>query len=362
MPTLRIAVLTAGLATLAPAARAQVDDTTMRAHFIDVGQGAAALLEFSCGVVMIDAGGLSDATTAGLVAYVRGVFAARPALRDTIATLFISHNHLDHTRGLQDVLAAFRVRRVIENGQRALNPADRGDAPLRWAAARARADAGFTLRDIDQYEVHQAPDGLADEDIDPLACAGTDPDIRLLSADQDSTVPWPRGERENKNNHSLVIRVSFGRASFLFTGDLQVPAIETLLETYGGGAGGPLDVDVYHAGHHGAENGTTVGLLYAIREPRLAIISMGPCDERGVGSAPGHGHPRERTVRLLRRAVGPRREPSRTVHVALGQRDFLRTTMRDAIYATGWDGSVIVTATAGGTYRVSTAGRPVPTC
>jgi beta-lactamase superfamily II metal-dependent hydrolase len=41
-----------GAATL----RAEPQDPVMKAHFIDVGQADAALLEFPCGVVLIDAG------------------------------------------------------------------------------------------------------------------------------------------------------------------------------------------------------------------------------------------------------------------------------------------------------------------
>lgn len=358
-----LAVLT--LAASAPAAAGQVDQSTMRVHFIDVSQGAAALLEFACGVVMIDAGGRTNATTAALVAYLRAFMASRPELGDTIKTVFISHNHADHDRALRAVIEGFRVQRVIENGQRSPpkpNRADEGDAPLIWAATYARTHRDFTLRDVDQYEVNQAAEGLADGDIDPVDCAGTDPDIRLLSADQDDDIDWPKRVRENKNNHSLVVRVTFGQASFLFTGDLEAPAIATLVQTYGTEDGGVLDVDVYHAGHHGSENGTTADLLSAIVRPRLAIISMGPCDERGVGTAAGHGHPREQTIRVLRQAVVPLRPASRQVYVARGQRRYFRTTMRDAIYGTGWDGTIVVTATAAGTYDVTTTGRPVPSC
>ena len=35
-------------------------DDVMRAHFINVGQGDSTLLEFPCGIVLIDAGGRTD--------------------------------------------------------------------------------------------------------------------------------------------------------------------------------------------------------------------------------------------------------------------------------------------------------------
>lgn len=72
-------------------------------------------------------------------------------------------------------------------------------------------------------------------------------------------------------NHSLVIRVAFGEASFLFTGDLETRAIETLVEYYEGS--GLLDVDVYQVGHHGSYNGTSDEIMRAIVRPEIAVIA-----------------------------------------------------------------------------------------
>lgn len=42
------------------------------------------------------------------------------------------------------------------------------------------------------------------------------------------------------------------------------------------------------------------------------------------------------------------------VHIAWSTRRFARRRMRDAIFATGWDGTVKVRATAQGSFRVTT--------
>jgi len=48
-----------------------------------------------------------------------------------------------------------------------------------------------------------------------------------LSGRRDDNPGWSYEDFDNKNNHSIVIRVDFGKASFLFTGDLEKPAIAT---------------------------------------------------------------------------------------------------------------------------------------
>ena len=56
----------------------------MKAHFIDVGQANRALLEFKCGVVLIDAGAQDDEHVDGLLDFITSVFDARPELLSTL--------------------------------------------------------------------------------------------------------------------------------------------------------------------------------------------------------------------------------------------------------------------------------------
>ena len=57
-----------------------------------------------------------------------------------------------------------------------------------------------------------------------------------------------------ENNQSLVIRGQFGASKFLFPGDMQDAAIESLVERYQGKP--TLNVDVFQVSHPGAENRT----------------------------------------------------------------------------------------------------------
>lgn len=359
MNATKLLTCAAALAIAAPVvATAQVDPNAMRAHFISVGQGDATVLEFSCGLVMVDAGGQTDATDSTLVRYLRGIFAARPELGDTIKTLFVTHNHVDHNRALDAVVAQFHVKYVVENGQRGPNPTrDPGDRAMLWLAQNAAAH-GTRVLDVDDYDVQQTVVGLTSDTIDAVSCAGTDPEIRVLAADR-ATQPadWPDGDFNDKNNHSVVVRVDFGTASFLFTGDMETKALETLVQQNANT--NLLDVDVWHVGHHGSYNGTSPAILAAIRRPKIAIISMSRCDDHSAHTAWKYGHPRQDAVSELRSAITRRRSTARRVQVASAVEQFSGTMMRDALYATGWDGTIVVRATATGTYRVTTEGGAV---
>ena len=68
---------------------------------------------------------------------------------------------------------------------------------------------------------------MTDGDIDPIGCADCDPTILQASRD---TQPeeWSKSDFKEENYHSLVIRVQFGAGKFLFPGDMQDAAIESL--------------------------------------------------------------------------------------------------------------------------------------
>ena len=319
----------------------------MTAHFIDVGQAHATLLEFPCGATLIDAGSQDDAHEAALLAYLEKFFERRADLHRTLDSVLITHNHLDHTRSLRRIVETFNVERYIDNGF----TTGSGRVGPNWL--RDEVSTGhrhITVRDIAESAVEAAAGhrGLTDADIDPIACAGSDPRIRVLGGRYDENPGWPEGEFENQNNHSLVTRVDFGTASFLFMGDLEEAAIEMLVDHYGEAEGGMLDVDVLQVGHHGSHNATTRELLDAVT-PRVAVIPVG---EWTFGRTGGNfttfafGHPRRDVVDLLSQYMTRRRTPAKTVKVADRARRFSDLRVQNAIYATGWDGTVRVVARA----------------
>lgn len=308
---------------------------TMTVHFIDVGQADATLLEFPCGAILIDAGSQSKWYTGRLVSYLRKFFERRDDLEGTLDVVFITHPHVDHNRALQRIMNEFQVDRYIDNGW----TQGSGRFAARWVRKQIEEGNLDTERieiTDDRITALNHRNGLTNGDIDPIRCETCDPKIRILSSRQLNNPGWPYGDFSNQNNHSIVIRVDFGQSSFLFTGDIEEPAIETMVEWYGDTE--MLDVDVYQVGHHGSHNGTTESLMQAMT-PEMAVISCGKASSRGKWTARTFGHPRKTTVILLENHVNGVRAPIR-VKVATGMKKFESRTITKEIYATGWGGTV----------------------
>ena len=380
----RNALLSASLFTLMVTRGAYAEIPPMRVHFIDVGQGSAALFEFPCGAVLVDTGGERNAEFDGrqaLLAYLDGFFESRPDLDRTLSLLAITHPHRDHTQGLRAVLESYTVENALVNGRR------RGSG---WYWEESEVSGEAELRQGQSLLLEQMPadhlrvvsyrrldevDALWDEVIDPVDCRsedgeGIDPQIQVLWGKIDEDPGWGyevwNGAREyhfaNENNHSLVIRVDYDQASVLLTGDLEyaelpdgtpTAGIPGLLTRYGTEPGGPLDVDVYLVGHHGSHNGTWEDFLAAMT-PQAAVISMGPYDRRGPWhrrfpyTAYQYGHPRNSIVGELQAHVGLSRRVAVPQQSASGVKKFKPMTITQCILATGWEGTVVLTAEADG--------------
>lgn len=324
---------------------------TMTAHFIDVGQGAATLLEFSCGTVLIDLGGETVASTGfssnqKLRAYLERFFDDRPGRPRRLDLVVLSHPHIDHVRGKAELLTSndpaevpYEILNVLDDTLNTSLGASQQKALRKWGKDHGHYE-GIKVANIPGI-------GLTSSVIDPIACADVDPVIRVLwgrLVPRPST--WSQEEYKNENNHSVVVRVDFGAASFLFPGDIEDVAELKLLEKYTGTD--LLDVDVYQAAHHGSATSSLEPFLIAI-SPQIIVIPMGDPARTGSFTARAHGHPRQVCVNRLIAHTSDSRPPVQ-VPVALGQNNFDIVTMTKAIYATGWDGDVRIVTDSNGTY------------
>ena len=98
----------------------------------------------------------------------------------------------------------------------------------------------------------------------------------------------PLRRAEDSNDNSIVLKVSFGATSFLFTGDAERAEEQDLLN-----AGVNLQSTVLKVGHHGSDTSTSYPFLRAVA-PKYAVIS--------VGTGNSYGHPTEAVLSRLRDA------------------------------------------------------------
>jgi competence protein ComEC len=321
----------------------------MRVHLIDVGQGAATLIEFSCAAILIDTGGEEHRrfdSTRYLMDYLHKFFQTRPDLNDSLALLLLTHPHIDHTRAAPIILGEFDVKNLVTDGL----VTSSGGKQQRSAINAAKAK-GIPIQAVLSSAIPAG--GLTNPVIDPVACPDGDPDIRVLWGGVDhARVRWGPKDLENTNNDSVVVRVTLGKSSILITGDLEESGIDELLAKHEGTTA--LDVDVYQVGHHGSYNATTAKLLSRLT-PRLALIACGPFDRKSTWTGWAYGHPRAVTIDLLERSLaGAPPRKSIVIPVAPGAKKFEGWEITAPIYATGWDSDVIVTMPADGRITVRT--------
>lgn len=224
--------------------------------FLDVGQGDSSFIQTCTGKnILLDGGGSTDPNIVSKV----GEETVAPFLLDrgvtALEAVIASHAHTDHIEGLYTVLEQFRVKELI------------------------------IPRMENEEEFSKLLKLAADRKVGVIRCGRGDR-IRLdAKTSVDVLSPSPAmSSNTSLNNTSLVLKLHYGTADVLFTGDAEAEAERDMLE-----GGIPLDAEVLKVGHHGSSTSTGREFLEKVG-PSAAVISVGRNN---------FGHPSPVTLELL---------------------------------------------------------------
>lgn len=223
---------------------------TLEVTFLDVGMGDAALVRFPGGRTMVvDGGGLPRSS------FDVGEHVVVPALLSRgvhgVDWIVLSHPHLDHYLGLAAVAEHF-------------------DPQALWMTNAAPPEAERELWDEFIGRVDGAGVGIdiVDGSMKPVDVEGVRMEILYPNGD----LP----EDLDPNDASIILKLTYGEVSFLFTGDLMEWGEKSVV-----GSGADIGATVLKVGHHGSETSSGREFLQAVH-PRVAVMSVGQHNAYGM--------------------------------------------------------------------------------
>ena len=228
----------------------------LKIHFLDVGQGACALIESDGHYMLIDGGG-RDASSF-TVSYLAQLGIEK------FDYLVATHFDEDHIAGLVGVFNKFAVGTVLE-------PSYKADKSIYTSFKEAEKKSGAEVI---------IPEPGAEYTLGDAKFTVLAPKKPENSTDEGTAL-----NSSEENNQSICVLLTNGDNKVLFTGDAEQEEERYLVES-----GRDIRADVYLVGHHGSSSSSSELLLDAVR-PKYAVISCGTGND--------YGHPTQEVLDRL---------------------------------------------------------------
>jgi competence protein ComEC len=223
----------------------QEKKSVLRIVFFNVGQGDSIFIESPTGTQMLIDGGKGSGIT-------RFLGKEMGFWDREIDIVLATHMDLDHIGGLPDVLSLYSVKTVFLSKNKGKSK-----------------DADFFLSLIEDKNI-------------PVYFPSQG-EILSLGGGVFATFLFPSKESgffEDPNSASIILLLSYGEHTFLFTGDAPLSIEEYIAKKYGE----KIRAHILKAGHHGSHTSTSEYFLTFV-DPLYAIISA------GCNNPYGHPHP-----------------------------------------------------------------------
>lgn len=229
----------------APSTTAQAS-ANVTIKFIDVGQGEAILIALPEKTMLIDAGPTGSAPKIAQVLQELG--------RNKIDYLVATHPDEDHIGGMADVISNTQIGTIY-----APNKTNNTATYRKFLTAIQNNNLQITLAEagtiIDQSDAYK---------------------LEILWPTKDANFP-------DTNDYSIIIKLTVGNKTFLFTGDAPTNAI---LDA------NPGHIDVLKLSHHGSRTGTNEQLVHRL-SPTYAVLSYALDNS--------YGHPMQSVLNALQK-------------------------------------------------------------
>ena len=243
LPTVISPAVSSRASSGTPSTTAQAS-TNVTIKFIDVGQGEAILIALPEKTMLIDAGPTGSAPKITQVLQELG--------RDKIDYLVATHPDEDHIGGMADVISSTQIGTIY-----APNKTNNTATYRKFLTAIQNNNLQITLAEagtiIDQTNNYK---------------------LEILWPTKDANFP-------DTNDYSIIIKLTVGTKTFLFTGDAPTNAILN---------SNPGHIDVLKLSHHGSRTGTTEQLVRKL-SPTYAVVSYALDNS--------YGHPMQSVLNAL---------------------------------------------------------------
>ncbi len=218
----------------------------LQVFYIDVEQGDSALIKCNNEFMLIDSGEKFESE--------KVINFLKEQQVETIKYVIATHPHSDHIGGMSEIINEFNVENIImpkvTNNTQFFEDMILSIKQKNVNVITALANKEYSLGESKFF---------------------------ILS---------PNVEKyENLNNYSVVTKLVYGNASFLFTGDIESMVEKQLLEE-----SVDLDATVLKVAHHGSDTSSTINFLKSVN-PTVSVIS--------VGSGNTYGHPNDDILKRI---------------------------------------------------------------